>query len=189
MFKIPNEIQYVDSSCNLILPWYTKPCLDKLLTLDFQNWEVFEWGGGCSTVWYANNCKHVDTLENSLSWASEITNYLESTHKKNFTMKVVDVPLSANKPHPNERDYLSYIETLNKKWDCIIVDGSYRNDALIISEKFVKKGGIIIFDNYNQDSSGYPILFNEQYMNEKYEITVYTHPTREYWKTAIWWIK
>ena len=45
MFKTPNEIQFVDPNCNLILPWYTKPCLDKLLTLDFKNWEVFEWEG------------------------------------------------------------------------------------------------------------------------------------------------
>jgi predicted O-methyltransferase YrrM len=187
MFKTPNEIQFVDPSCNLILPWYTKPCLDEIMSLDFKNWDVFEWGGGCSTVWYSQNCNHVDTLEHSPEWAGEIVNYLNENKKTNFSMKVIEVPPSANSFHANQEEYLSYIKTLNKKWDCIIVDGSYRNDALKISENFLKPNGIIIFDNYNQDTSGYPVLFNEDYMNSKYKLTVYTHPDREYWKTAIWW--
>jgi hypothetical protein len=187
MFKTPNEIQFVDYRCNLILPWYTKPCLDKLLNLNYQDWEVFEWGGGCSTVWYSFNCKHVDTLENDYRWSKEIEDYLIYSNKTNFTMVVVEEPPSANTPHVNQNEYLNYIEKFDKKWDCIIVDGSYRNDALKISEKFVKPGGVIIFDNYRQDTSGYPVLFNEEYMTSKYELTVYPHPNREYWKTAIWW--
>jgi len=188
MFKTPNEIQFVDPKCNLILPWYTKPCLDEILKMNYSDWEVFEWGGGCSTVWYSYNCKHVDTLENSHGWAQEITDYLNKFGKKNFSMGVVDVPPSANQPHYNMGDYLNYIRKFNKKWDCIVVDGSYRNDALLISEEFVKDGGIIIFDNYEQDTSGYPILPNKDYFNSKYKIDVHIHPNREYWRTAIWYI-
>jgi hypothetical protein len=187
MFKTPNEIQFIDHKCNLILPWYTKPCLDELLSLNYQDWEVFEWGGGCSTVWYSFNCKHVDTLENNHGWSKEIEDYLTNNNKTNFTMGVIEVPPSANEPHENQTQYLNYIKTFNKKWDCIIVDGSYRNDALKISENFIKPGGIIIFDNYNQDTSGYPVLFNEEYMNLKYKLTVYPHPSRPEWKSAIWW--
>ena len=191
MFKSPNPIQYVDPNCNLILPWYVKPCLDEILSMDFKNWEVFEWGGGCSTVWYSFNCKSVDTLEDSQSWTNEISDYLISNNKNNFSMKVISVPQSANQPHPNQEEYLNYISTLNKKWDCIVVDGSYRNDALKISENYVKPGGIIIFDNYRQDTSGYPVLFNEDYMNSKYKLSVYEHHSPVpggLWKTAIWWL-
>lgn len=188
MFKNPNEIQFVDQSCGLILPWYTKPCLEVLLKMNYKNWDVFEWGGGCSTVWYSYNCKSVDTLENDSVWADEITEYLNENNKKNYTMHVVECPLSATQPHPNKENYLNYIRTLNKKWDCIIVDGSYRADALQISEEFVKEGGIIIFDNYCQDTSGYPDLPNKDYFNSKYKGEVYEHPQREYWKTAIWWL-
>ena len=186
MFKHPNEIQFLDDRCNLILPWYTKPCLDELLKMDYKSWDVFEWGGGCSTVWYSYNCNHVDTIENSNEWASEIVNYLNDNGKINFTMGVVEVPESANKYHEKKDEYLSYIDKFNKKWDCIVVDGSYRNEALLISEKYIKNGGIIIFDNYEQDTSGYPILPNKDYFNSKYQIKIFTHPDREYWKTAIW---
>lgn len=188
MFKTPNEIQYIDASCNLILPWYTKTCLDTILKMDYKNWEVFEWGGGCSTVWYSVNCKSVDTLENDSSWASEISIYLESKQQNNYTMEVIECPLSANSPHPNKQKYLDYISTFNKKWDCIIVDGSFRADALQVSEKFVKQGGIIIFDNYCQDTSGYPDLPNKEYFNSKYRHEIFVHPDRDYWKTAIWWL-
>jgi len=188
MFKSPNEIQYVDESCNLILPWYTKPCLDKLIKLPYKDWDIFEWGGGCSTIWYSFNCRHVDTLENSQVWADEIVGYLMKNDKKNFTMKTIPVSMSANKPEPNMEVYLNYIQSLNKKWDCIIVDGSYRNEALLKSIEFVKKGGIIIFDNYRQDTSGYPDLPNEVHLNSKYPIEVFVQPNREYWKTAIWYL-
>ena len=157
--------------------------------MDYKEWEVFEWGGGCSTVWYASNCKHVDTIENSQEWADEIKDYLTTNNITNFTMDVIDVPPSANQPHVNKDIYLNYIKKFNKKWDCIIVDGSYRNDALLMSEEFVKDGGIIIFDNFEQDTSGYYILPNKEYFNSKYKIDVYAHPGREYWKTAIWYIK
>lgn len=188
MFKSPNAIQYVDKNCNLILPWYTKTCLDILLKMNYKEWDVFEWGGGCSTVWYSFNCKSVDTLENDHSWAREITEYLDTHQKKNYTMKVIECPLSANMPHPNKDVYLNYIDTFNKKWDCIIVDGSFRSDALQISEKYVKDGGIIIFDNYCQDTSGYPDLPNKDYFNSKYKHEICVHPDRDYWKTAIWWL-
>ena len=69
-------------------------------------------GGGCSTVWYSYNCKHVDTLEDSQSWADEISVYLTENNKTNFSMKVVSVPPSANQPHPNQKEYLNYIGTL-----------------------------------------------------------------------------
>jgi predicted O-methyltransferase YrrM len=186
MFKTPNEIQYVDESCGLILPWYTKPCLDYLLTLNYKNWEIFEWGGGCSTVWYASKCIHVDTLENDSAWANEIIQYLNNNKIINYSMHTIDVPPSANTDHPNKLDYLQYISSLNKNWDCIIIDGSYRNEALAISMSYIKPGGLIIFDNYRQDTSGCPDLPNEDLVSAKYAITVYTQPDRPYWKTAIW---
>jgi len=188
MFKTPNVIQYVDESCNLILPWYTKPCLDSILKMDYKKWDVFEWGGGCSTVWYSMNCKSVDTLENDTLWANEISSYLDSNGRENYTMKVIECPMSANSYHPNQEAYLKYIDSLDKKWDCIIIDGSFRSDALQVSEKYIKKGGILIFDNYCQDTSGYPDLPNKDYFNSKYKHDIFVHPEREYWKTAIWYI-
>jgi predicted O-methyltransferase YrrM len=191
MFKTPNNIQSVDEKCNLIYPWYTCECICFLRNLNVKHYDVFEWGGGCSTVWYAHNCKSVTTIETSKEWADEIVTYLDNTKKTNYSIKVVDVPPSANSPCDNMNQYLSYIAELDQKFDLIVVDGSYRNDALLISEKFVKNGGYIIYDNYLQFTSGYEKLPNAEYMNSKYDLIVNNHNTEDHkdWKTAVWKIE
>ena len=191
MFKTPNPIQTVDMTCNLILPWYTDNFLKQMLKMNYKDWEVFEWGGGCSTVWYSHNCQTVDTLETDQGWTNEINQYLSTTNKQNYTLKCIPVPPSAHHttPHPNKDAYLNYIRTLSKKFDCIVVDGSYRNEALLISEEFVKPDGIIIFDNYEQSTSGYTTLPAKEYFNAKYKINVYDHSNKASdldWKTAYW---
>lgn len=188
MFKRPNDKQYVDDRCGLILPWYTKPALDHLISLDTKDYNVYEWGGGCSTVWYAHNCKSVTTLESDDKWAKEIEDYLVASNYDNYKINTISVPASANKPHPNMDLYLDHIALTNTKYDLIIVDGSYRNDALLISINHVKNGGYIIFDNYLQDTSGYKDLPNAHIVNEFFAPLVYEQPDFGDWKTAIWQI-
>lgn len=185
MFKAPNEIQVVDTDCDLIMPWYTFPCLDYIKTLNIKEWDVFEWGGGCSTVWYSHNCKSVTTLENDHKWSEEIVEYLCNRQSVNYSIHTIDVPPSANQEHPNKEQYLNYISTLDKKYDLIVIDGSYRNDAIERSIPYINQNGMIIFDNYEQDTSGYEVLPNKRLL-EKYQISVFIQPDRPYWKTAIW---
>jgi len=189
MFKTPNEIQRVDPKCNLIMPWYTFPCLDFLISLDVSQMDVYEWGGGCSTVWYSCNCKSVTTIENNKGWAKEIDEYLRKIGKSNYSIDTIEVPESANSPHPLKDRYLSYIDQVSKdKYDIIAIDGSYRNEAIERSIEHIKQGGHIIFDNYEQDTSGYQILPNKDLLS-KYPMQVYAQPDRPYWKTAVWRIE
>lgn len=184
MFKTPNDKQYVDDKCNLIFPWYTKPCLDFIKSLDLSQSSVYEWGGGCSTIWYAANCKEVTTLESDELWSNEIRAYISSHNISNISLQTISVPPSANTPHPNMDQYLSYIKQSDTLYDMIIIDGSYRNEALLISESYVKDGGYLIFDNYMQKTSGYPTLPNAKLI--QHHLTVYAQPGFEEWKTAVW---
>ncbi len=185
MFKSPNEIQKVDPKCGLILPWYTFNCLDYLLTLEYKNWEVFEWGGGCSTIWYSFNCKQVDTLEHDDIWAKEIVDYLENSRTANYSLQVIEVPPSANYDSPNKHEYLNYIYKLGKKYDVIAIDGSYRDEAIPISIDCLKPGGYLIFDNFEQDTSGYACLPNKYLINDS-NLKIFSQGDRPYWKTAVW---
>lgn len=185
MFKTPNEIQRVDETCGLIMPWYTFGCLDYLLTLPYRSWDIFEWGGGCSTVWYSHNCVSVDTIEHDTVWALEISEYLTTQGKDNFSMHVVQVPPSANQDHPNKTEYLRYLPSLNKKYDAIIIDGSYRDEAIPVSISCLKENGYLIFDNFEQDTSGYPELSNKHLIDDEF-LQVFSQPDRSYWRTAVW---
>jgi predicted O-methyltransferase YrrM len=186
MFGSPNDIQTVDDSCNLIFPWYTKNALEKLKTIIGPETTVFEWGGGASTVWYAYNAKHVDTLESNNTWANDVKKYLDGHEKTNYTMCSIETPLSARENHPNKDEYLAYITTLGKKWDVIAIDGSYRQDALDISVEYLNPGGVLIFDNWLQDTSGYPDLANKDKFLA-YEHDIFGHPGRPEWHTAFFY--
>lgn len=188
MFKSPNEIQMVDNG--IIMPWYTFPCLEYLKKHDYSNWDVFEWGGGCSTVWYSFNCKSVDTLEADQIWASEISKYLLDHNKDNWSLEVIEVPAEPEISHVDKQKYLEYIRTRDKQYDVIVIDGSYRNDCIPASVPYVKSGGLLIFDNFEQIGGngfphGYETLSNK-YLLKDYQCYVFEQPGRDYWKTAVW---
>jgi hypothetical protein len=189
MFDKPNSKQLIDDRCGLVFPWYVPLSLEFFLINDVGNWDIFEWGGGLSSAWYAYNAKYVDILETNEKWTKEIDDYIKhKLNKNNYSIKYIDVKSeeaeygSQNIPTPNMELYLSYISTLNKTYDCIIIDGSYRDEAIIPSIQYVKNGGYIIFDNYEQVTSGYSTLKNKDLLN-RYDSNIYTEGD---WKTGIW---
>lgn len=192
VFVGKNSLQVIDQKSGLLFPWYVPDSLEFFKDRDISQWEIFEWGGGSSTIWYAYNAKHVDVLEANKDWAEKISIYiLNIMNQNNYSVKYIDVKSeeaengSQNKPTPNMQEYLSYIKTLGKTYDCIIIDGSYRDEAIVPSLECIKDGGYIIFDNYEQDTSGYLTLKNKNLLNK--------HPNKLYqhgeWKTKIWRIE
>lgn len=183
----------VDDEIKELFPWYVPQMIEESLSkLPFEDWAVFEWGGGASTVWYSLRAKHVDTLEVSEEWAKNVSDYITNNlQRDNFSMKVVNVDAenanfgSQNKPTPNMDKYLNYIKTLNKKYDCIAIDGCYRDDAIAVSLECIKEGGYLIFDNFQQKSSGYTTLKNKHLL-DKYDGTIYKLGE---WRTGIWRIE
>ena len=53
-----NEWQYFDKDGELY-PWYVKPVLDILEGMDLSNMNVWEYGLGASTCWYAKRAKMI----------------------------------------------------------------------------------------------------------------------------------
>lgn len=183
--------QMVDNSCDLLYPWYERSFLkDWLAKQDVSNWEVFEWGGGASTLWWAKNAKHVDTLETDEKWTKDVKTGLNHYNLSNFSIDCIyvdnkDAPFgSQNKPTENMERYLNYIGGLNKRYDCIVIDGSYRDNAILVSEKYLRPEGHLIFDNYLQNSSGYLTLEYQWVLDERFE-KIHTG-TDGPWKTVVW---
>ena len=54
------------------LPWLTYPAIDFLSQFDFSDATVFEWGSGFSTLWWAERCKQIVTVESSAKWIAYI---------------------------------------------------------------------------------------------------------------------
>ena len=58
-----NEWQKFDHTVNLIYPWYTYELLDELKEWNVKNWNIFEYGGGYSTLWWRKKSTNVVSIE------------------------------------------------------------------------------------------------------------------------------
>lgn len=168
------EWRWKDESNGLVLPYYTRPCLDWLQSLDLRDKIVFEYGLGASTIWYADKCKRVYGVESNSDWFLAVTK--EKTHNKfcGFT----DIP----------GQYIKSIESWGELYDIIIVDGIHRDECILSSIPFLKKSGFFIVDNWEQPSAYMP---SEEAIDrlvfEFDNVTAYEQPGHPDWKTAVFY--
>ncbi len=54
------------------LPWLTYPAIDFISQFDFSDASVFEWGSGYSTLWWAERCRRIVTVESNVKWVAYI---------------------------------------------------------------------------------------------------------------------
>lgn len=153
--------RYEDTESGLIMPWYTLPCLQWLKSIDIKSWSVFEYGCGYSTIWYRLNAKIVQSVDHNISWAEA----MGAMH---------------------ENDKLTYIKRSmisNPDWDLVVVDGEYRDECVEKSKIFVKPGGYIIVDNYDQEDFPPGEVIDE--ILKGWEKQVFNQPNHGSWKTAV----
>lgn len=118
------------------IPWFTYPAIDFLKERLNKNMAVFEYGSGSSTLFFADRVKEIISLETDKSWFEKVKSKLPP----NASIILFD----ENNPGIS---YSNIIDSLNKKFDIIIVDAIKRNDALIKAAEFLSPAGIIILDN------------------------------------------
>jgi len=121
----------VDESGNPI-PWYTYPAIEYLSHLHFDNFSVFEYGSGNSTLWWASRAKSVIAVEDDKKWFDKINLQLAKNS--------VEYHLTTNK-----NDYVSMALS---DIDIFIIDGKYRKECVQHVVKTTRNNGImLIFDN------------------------------------------
>jgi len=185
-----NSIQYLDERSKVLFPWYSKPFLDFLKTLETSNWDVFEYGAGFSTLWYAVNCKSITSVENDQSWSTGVSSYIKSVGLDNAN--VMYEPGGPNIFEEGENSsYVMSIYKTDQLYDVVVVDGVHRNTCVKHAIKKIKPGGMLIFDNFNQKSIGgsCDAVLEEL---KKYEHKSFLHPIEMHpnkiadWLTDCW---
>lgn len=158
-----------DHKSQLIFPWYTKSFLTELTKWDISTWKVFEYGSGDSTIWWRRNCREVISVDTNYEWSQKTNSYF-SDNKKDF----IEFPLK-------------FID--EELFDCIIIDGDpveWRDDCCEISLKCLKKGGIIIADNYEQESINCLNWHKTNNFLLEKEKKVFIQQGHNDWKTCFW---
>lgn len=155
--------QYQDTDSGLIMPYYALPCLEWLKQQELKNWSVFEYGCGYSTIWLRLNTKYVESVDSSESWGAAMGAWYTD-------------------------DKSLYLTQVAKKqnYDCIIVDGDpieWRPDCVEFCRDFLKPGGYLIIDNFDQE--GFPPAIAYEKFLEGWERQVFAQPNHSSWKTAV----
>ncbi len=126
----------VDKDKNPI-PWFTYPTIEYLKQVDFSKKSIFEWGSGNSTLFWASKSKNISSVEGDFNW-------YETGLQKTKDLKNVKLVWA-----PDKNTYIESIKETTRKYDVIVIDGSYRFDCTKASIKSLKHGGLIILDNSN----------------------------------------
>lgn len=169
------------NNLEMFYPYYTSDFIfefleEKVQTSQLKNMDVFEFGGGMSSLWWAS---HV----NSLTIVDDKISFLCAIEKELMTRQIVS---QVNLVHFTESCFKCLIKTLqnsSKLYDIIVVDGEptgFRCGFLIQAIPFVKKpNGLIIADNWNQPD----VWINDDFwcgkhIESTYEVTKYQHSER-----------
>lgn len=154
--------QTVDDESGLNMPWYTRPCLEWLQTIDLKGKKVFEYGVGNSTTWYKSKGAICDGVDSNAYWAG----------------------LAGALFFQDKKRYLDAINFQPYNYDIIVIDGLYRDYCLKFALDKIVKGGYIICDNYKQSEVEPDWPLTEQ-MIKDFDYVIYKEPKHYDWSTLV----
>lgn len=140
----------VDNHGNNI-PWCSYPFnkfIENRLSYDF---DIFEFGCGSSTLYYASRVKTVTSVEHDRAWYDNMVELIKSKSITNVNLNCCELIDEVDKKYSN------YAKYTKKSYDIIIVDGRDRNNCIINSIDCLKDAGVIILDNSERTKYGYGI--------------------------------
>lgn len=117
------------------VPFMTDAEIEFLASVIKPTHRVWEWGSGGSTVWLADRCRRVTSVEHDPKWARSALARIDTLGTTNAS--VLYVPTDHPWPRPGEelsdgdRDtFRSYIQAYTgKEIDVILIDGRARVDC------------------------------------------------------------
>jgi predicted O-methyltransferase YrrM len=170
-----NEWQHRDPSNGLVFPWYTKSFLDELVTWELSDKTVLEIGLGASTIWWAHKALYVTAFETDGEWFEAVN--------KQVTLDKCNVFLAKK-----GRLIGAVCEIVeDRKFDIAVIDCEpieYRDKAIEVCVSFLKPGGKLIIDNWDQPSVWIP---NDETraLLAPYSCKIYKQSGHLDWQTAV----
>lgn len=125
-------------------PWFVSGAIDHIEQLIQPHWTVFEWGCGGSTLWLAQRCQFVWSVEHNEDWYNKLIE--ERKQYKLFNVAQMLVP--KDKGDHEYAEYAAQITAyLDEAFDLIFVDGRNRAECIQHALPKLKKGGLLVLDN------------------------------------------
>lgn len=150
----------VEDLVALGVPWWSYRAIDVI-----DSWlagrgdavRAFEYGAGASTIWLADRCAEVHSVEHDTSYAGVISPLVRARGNVDLRVRPA-LPAGSNAIRSGRAGYqgldftayVSEIDVVGGSFDLIVVDGRARSDALVASVPHLRPGGLVVFDNANR---------------------------------------
>ena len=120
------------------LPWFTYSAIEFLEERLPRDATVFEFGAGSSTLWFAQRCARVVSVDPNREWAERIAAAAPANVEVTFH------------GHPSDREgYLSEIASRGIRWDVVVIDSAWRGESGKVAVENLSDRGVIVWDNSN----------------------------------------
>ncbi len=123
------------------LPWMTYPFIEFISQKLQKNHEIFEFGCGSSTLFFAKRVKKIITLESDKKW-------LEIMRIKALELALDNIEFVLIEDAQENESYQNYVKNCcRQKFDFIIVDSLKRFECSKNSFNCLKENGALILDD------------------------------------------
>lgn len=141
-----SDFQIFDPTNNLVLPWLTHPALEVIKSWDLSDKRVLEWGSGLSTLWWADKCKYVYSIEADFKWFNDV---VRLKNEKGFEDKA---QLIYKNVHEGDQTKIEFYTDVPEWYqpNIVIVDGILRYEC-ILKALTLPRPLTLIVDNWQQD--------------------------------------
>lgn len=126
------------------IPWMSPKSIQFLDKHIEKGWNVFEYGSGLSTAWYAHRAAQIVSVENNKNWYQTVFRDLRQTETRNVDLRLMD---------QNYNEFLnSILNWPDEFFDLVIVDfqervAGDRVQALELAIPKVRLGGLLVLDD------------------------------------------
>jgi hypothetical protein len=133
------------------IPWMTYPFIDFISDRLSPDMEIFEYGSGNSTLYFASKVKWVYSIEHDEKWYK----IMKQRIPNNVSLYHIKLDYGG--------EYSRFPLSLNKKYDIIIIDGRDRVNCIKVVIKCLKPEGVIVLDDSERPQylEGIRFLLNE----------------------------
>ena len=158
------------------LAWYTYSALHFLEPRVRRDMDVFEFGAGNTTLWWAQRVRHVCSVESDEGWVARLLPRLPDN------VDLTHVPATVDGP------YARSVLAQARLFDVVAIDGYDRNNCARQCLPALKADGVIIWDNADwleRFAAGFKVLEAEGF--ERLEFAG-IGPLNGYgWSTAVFY--
>ena len=151
-----------------MLPWMNYAIINFLNKRLHKDLTLFEYGSGYSTMFYAGLVAQVTSLEYDQEWLEKMKDMVPDNVELLYIKNDID------------GDYCRAIETTNKKFDVVIVDGRDRVNCVKVGLHHLSDRGVLVLDDSHREkyaaaieyavSQGFRVLDFEGMKPTKYAI-------------------